>query len=96
MFVLVCHGIKKGLYAFFKSHRKEWNNIADREEMEEHIAQNLGQIQKKVQEKSATVNNQKEAYRIYSAGRWWRRKDMMEIAIDKHFFENLHEFVLKY
>ena len=69
LFVLVCHGIKKGLYAFFKSHRKEWNNIADCEEMEEHITQNLGQIQKKVQEKSATVNNQKEAYRIYSAGR---------------------------
>jgi hypothetical protein len=61
LFVLVCHGIKKGLYAFFKSHRKEWNNIADREEMEEHITQNLGQIQKKVQEKSATVNNQKVA-----------------------------------
>ena len=61
LFVLVCHGIKKGLYAFFKSHRKEWNSIADREEMEEHIAQNLGQIQKKVQEKSATVNNQKNA-----------------------------------
>ena len=61
LFVLVCHGIKKGLYAFFKSHRKEWNSIADREEMEEHIAQNLGQIQKKVQEKTATVNNQKNA-----------------------------------
>jgi hypothetical protein len=61
LFVLVCHGIKKGLYAFFGSHRKEWNNIADREEMEEHITQNLGQIQKKVQEKSATVNNQKVA-----------------------------------
>ena len=61
LFVLVCHGIKKGLYAFFKSHRKEWNSIADREEMEEHIAQNLGQIQKKMQEKSATVNNQKNA-----------------------------------
>lgn len=42
MFVLVCHSVKKGLYAFFKSHRKEWNNMADREEMEEHIVQNLG------------------------------------------------------
>lgn len=60
LFVLVCHGIKTGLYAYFKSHRKEWNSIADREEMEEHIAQNLGQIQKKVQEKSTTVNNQKK------------------------------------
>ena len=57
MFVLVCHCIKKGLYVFFKSHRKEWNNIADREEMEEHITQNLGQIQKKVQEKTATITN---------------------------------------
>lgn len=36
LFVLVCHGIKKGLYAYFKSHRKEWNSIADREEMEKH------------------------------------------------------------
>ena len=61
MFVLVCHCIKKGLYVFFKSHRKEWNNIADREEMEEHITQNLGQIQKKVQEKIATITNTKNA-----------------------------------
>ena len=52
LFVLVCHGIKTGLYAYFKSHRKEWNSIADREEMEEHIAQNLGHIQKKAQEKA--------------------------------------------
>lgn len=57
LFVLVCHGIKTGLYAYFKSHRKEWNSIADREEMEEHIAQNLGHIQKKAQEKTATITN---------------------------------------
>jgi hypothetical protein len=44
LFVLVCHGIKTGLYAYFKSHRKEWNSIADREEMEEHIAHNLGLV----------------------------------------------------
>ena len=61
LFVLVCHGIKTGLYAYFKSHRKEWNSIANREEMEEHIAQNLGQIQKKVQEKIATITNTKNA-----------------------------------
>ena len=61
LFVLVCHCLKTGLYSYFKSHRKDWNNRADREDMEEHIAQNLGQIQKKVQEKSATVNNQKKA-----------------------------------
>lgn len=64
LFVLVCHGIKTGLYAYFKSHRKEWNSIADREEMEEHIAQNLGHIQKKVQEKTATVTNTKNAVPI--------------------------------
>lgn len=61
LFVLVCHGIKTGLYAYFKSHRKEWNSIADREEMEEHIAQNLGHIQKKAQEKTATITNAKNA-----------------------------------
>ena len=61
LFVLVCHGIKTGLYAFFKSHRKEWNSIADREEMEEHIVQNLGQIQKKAQEKTTTITNTKNA-----------------------------------
>ena len=61
LFVFVCHGIKTGLYAYFKSHRKEWNSIANREEMEEHIAQNLGQIQKKVQEKIATITNTKNA-----------------------------------
>ena len=61
LFVLVCHSIKKGLYAFFKSHRKEWNSIADREEMEEHIAQKLGHIQKKAQEKTATITNTKNA-----------------------------------
>ena len=64
LFVLVCHGIKTGLYAYFKSHRKEWNSIADREEMEEHIAQNLGQIQKKAQEKTATITNTKNAVPI--------------------------------
>ena len=52
---------RRGLYAFFKSHRKEWNSIADREEMEEHIAQNLGHIQKKAQEKTATITNTKNA-----------------------------------
>ena len=61
LFVVVCHGIKTGLYAYFKSHRKEWNSIADREEMEEHIAQNLGHIQKKAQEKIATITNTKNA-----------------------------------
>ena len=61
MFVLVCHSVKKGLYAIFKSHRKEWNNMADREEMEEHIVQNLGHIQKKAQEKTATITNTKNA-----------------------------------
>ena len=61
LFVLACHGIKTGLYAYFKSHRKEWNSIADREEMEEHIAQNLGHIQKKAQEKTATITNTKNA-----------------------------------
>ena len=61
LFVLACHGIKTGLYAFFKSHRKEWNSIADREEMEEYIALNLGHIQKKAQEKTATITNTKNA-----------------------------------
>ena len=67
LFVLVCHGIKTGLYAYFKSHRKEWNSIADREEMEEHIAQNLGHIQKKAQEKTATITNTKNAAPISSS-----------------------------
>ena len=35
--------------------------MADREEMEEHIAQNLGHIQKKAQEKTATTTNTKNA-----------------------------------
>ena len=61
LFVLACHGIKTGLYAYFKSHRKEWNSIADREEMEEYIALNLGHIQKKAQEKTATITNTKNA-----------------------------------
>ncbi len=59
LFVLFLHGIKTGIYAFFKSHRKEWNANADREEMEEHIAQNLDHIQKKAQERDATINRQK-------------------------------------
>lgn len=61
LFVLACHGIKTVLYAYFKSHRKEWNSIADREEMEEYIALNLGHIQKKAQEKTATITNTKNA-----------------------------------
>lgn len=40
---------------------KNGTSIADREEMEEHIAQNLGHIQKKAQEKTATITNTKNA-----------------------------------
>lgn len=59
--VLLLHGIKQCLYAYFKSHRKEWNNQADREEMEEHITQNLEQMQKKAQEKDTKTIKTKKA-----------------------------------
>lgn len=59
VFVLLVHGIKQCLYAYFKSHRKEWNNQADREEMEEYITQNLEQMQKKAQEKDAKTSKTK-------------------------------------
>ena len=57
--ILLLHGIKQCLYAYFKSHRKEWNNQADQEEMEEYITQNLEQMQKKAQEKDAKTSKTK-------------------------------------
>ncbi len=82
--MLVCHGIKKGLYAFFKSHRKEWNNIADREEMEEHIAQNLEQMQKKVHDELEIFINQVQI----------DRKQMNEAKVARE--ARKHEAILKY
>lgn len=35
-FVLLLHGIKQCLYAYFKSNRKELNNRADQENMDTH------------------------------------------------------------
>lgn len=52
LFVLFLHRLKTGLYAYFKSHHKDWNNRADREEMEKHIAQNNEQFQKKAQKEA--------------------------------------------
>lgn len=46
VFVLLIHGIKQCLYAYFKSNRKELNNRADQENMDNYIVQHLEEIQK--------------------------------------------------
>lgn len=46
VFVLLLHGIKQCLYAYFKSNRKELNNRADQENMDACIIKHLEDIQK--------------------------------------------------
>lgn len=46
VFVLLLHSIKQCLYAYFKSNRKELNNRADQENMDNYIVQHLEEIQK--------------------------------------------------
>lgn len=46
VFVLLLHGIKQCLYAYFKSNRKELNNRADQENMDACIIKYLEDIQK--------------------------------------------------
>ena len=53
VFVLLLHGIKQCLYAYFKSNRKELNNRADQENMDACIIKHLEDIQKKLETKPA-------------------------------------------
>lgn len=46
--ILVLHGIKQCLYAYFKNNRKELNNHIDRDKMDSYIVQHLEEIQKKL------------------------------------------------
>ena len=46
--ILLLHGIKQCLYAYFKSNRKELNNRVDRENLDNYIVQHLEDIQKKL------------------------------------------------
>lgn len=58
VFVLLLHGIKQCLYAYFKSNRKELNNRADQENMDACIIKHLEDIQKKLETKPATETPQ--------------------------------------
>ena len=51
VFVLLLHGIKQSLYAYFKSNRKELNNRADQENMDACIIKHLEDIQNKLETK---------------------------------------------
>lgn len=51
VFILLLHGIKQCLYAYFKSNRKELNNRADQENMDACIIKYLEDIQKKLETK---------------------------------------------
>ena len=64
LFVLVCHGVKTGLYAYFKSHRKEWNSIADREEKIAAVTRLYNEIgiDKRAQAKIAYYFEQSKKY----------------------------------
>lgn len=46
--ILLLHGIKKILYAYFKYNRKEMNNRVDREDMDNYIVKHLEEIQQKL------------------------------------------------
>lgn len=54
VFVLLLHGLKQCIYAYFKSNIRELNNRADRENMDSFIVQHLEEIQKK-QEQASTM-----------------------------------------
>lgn len=46
--ILLLHGIKQCLYAYFKLNRNELNNRADQENMDVYIVKHLEEIQKKL------------------------------------------------
>lgn len=46
--ILLLHGIKQCLYAYFKNNRRELNNRVDRENLDNYIVQHLEDIQKKL------------------------------------------------
>lgn len=52
--ILLLHGIKQCLYAYFKHNRKELNNRADREDMDSYIIKHLEEIQKKLDREPTT------------------------------------------
>ena len=58
VFVLLLHGIKQCLYAYFRSNRKELNNRADQENMDACIIKHLEDIQKKLETKPAVETPQ--------------------------------------
>lgn len=58
VFVLLLHGIKQYLYAYFKSNRRELNNQADRENMDSFIVKHLEDIQKKLNKAQIISNPQ--------------------------------------
>lgn len=54
VFVLLLHGIKQCLYAYFKHNRKELSNRIDRENLDSYIVQHLTEIQKKLDSPQTT------------------------------------------
>ncbi len=58
--ILLLHGIKQCLYAYFKRNRKELNNRADRENMDNYIVKHLEDIQKKLDVKTAIEKPQSD------------------------------------
>lgn len=48
VFILLLHGIKQCLYAYFKINRKELNNLVDQENLDAYIVKHLEDIQKKL------------------------------------------------
>lgn len=52
--VLLLHGIKQCLYAYFKHNRKELSNRIDRENLDNYIIQHLTEIQKKLDSPQTT------------------------------------------
>lgn len=52
--VLLLHGIKQCLYAYFKHNRKELSNRIDRENLDNYIVQHLTEIQKKLDSPQTT------------------------------------------
>lgn len=59
--ILLLHGIKQCLYAYFKHNRKELNNRADQENMDAFIIKHLEEIQKKLDKPQTTSISQSDA-----------------------------------
>ena len=72
--ILLLHGIKQCLYAYFKLNRNELNNRADQENMDVYIVKHLEEIQKKLdREPEAKMSQSNIVAQLVQQDPCWRR-----------------------